>query len=113
MKISLEWLADYVDIAGLAPEDIAEALTNSGLEIESVERTGGVFTNVVVARCEKLDPHPDADKLRLATVNTGDKTQQVVCGAQNLKAGMMIAFAKEGAQVISRKDGSLFTLGKA
>ena len=113
MKISLEWLSEYVDIAGLAPEAIAEALTNSGLEIEGIHKTGGAFTNVVVAKCEKLDPHPNADKLRLATVNIGSATQQVVCGAPNLKEGMMIAFAKEGAQVINRKDGTLFTLGKA
>lgn len=114
MRVSLEWLGEYVDISGLAPEEIAEALTGSGLEVEAVERAGGSFTNVVVARCAKLDPHPNADKLRLPTLDLGGgQTQQVVCGAPNLAEGMLVAFAKEGAQVINRKDGGLFTLGRA
>lgn len=113
MHVALSWLAELVDIQGLTPESIADALTGSGLEVEGIERQGARFTDVVVAKCQKLDPHPNADKLRLATVNLGSKQQQVVCGAQNLAEGMLIAFALEGAQVISRKDGSLFTLGKA
>ncbi len=114
MRISLEWLSQYVDIKGLTPEGISEALTNSGLEVEEIETVGAKFSSVVVAKCEKLDPHPNADKLRLATVNRGNgQTQQVVCGAPNLAEGMLIAFGLEGAVVLNRKDGSTFTLGNA
>lgn len=113
MKVSLEWLSQYVDIKGLSPQEIAAALTNSGLEVECVDIVGAKFSNVVVGKCVKLEQHPNADKLRLATVNLGTEITKVVCGAKNLEENMIIAFAKDGAQVISRKDGSLFTLGKA
>lgn len=113
MKVSLEWLSEYVDIADLSPQQIADALTGAGLEVEAVEALGGKFSNVVVGKCEKLEPHPNADKLRLATINLGSETTKVVCGAPNLAEGMLIAFAKDGAQVINRKDGSVFVLGKA
>ncbi|MEB3286316.1 MAG: phenylalanine--tRNA ligase subunit beta [Vampirovibrionales bacterium] len=113
MKISLEWLSQYVDIKGLSPEAIADALTRSGLEVEAIDKVGAAFNNVVVAKCIKLEAHPNADKLRLATVDIGTEQIRVVCGAKNLAEGMLIAFAKDGAQVINRKDGTPFTLGKA
>ncbi len=114
MRVSLEWLKEYVDIAGLSPEEIAAALTNSGLEVESVEYIGPRFEGVVVARVLKLDPHPNADKLRLVTVDLGGESQtQVVCGAPNVREDIFIAFAQEGSTVLSRKDNSLFKLGKA
>lgn len=114
MKVSLNWLQEYVDINGLSAEEIADALTNSGLEVEAIEQTGAKFTKVIVAKCLKLEQHPNADKLRLATIDMGGgETEKVVCGAPNLEENMLIAFALDGAQVISRKDNSLFTLGKA
>ncbi len=113
MRISLEWLSQYVDIAGLTPEEIASALTNSGLEVEAIERIGGQFTNVVVGKVRQIEPHPNADRLRLATVDLGGTQNKVVCGAPNLKEGMLIAYAQEGAQVVNRKEGGLFTLTKA
>jgi phenylalanyl-tRNA synthetase beta chain len=113
MRVSLEWLKEYVDISDLTPEEIAAALTNSGLEVESVEYTGPRFEGVVVARVLGLEAHPNADKLRLVTVDLGESQTRVVCGAPNVREGIFIAFAKEGASVLSRKDGSLFKLGKA
>lgn len=113
MRVSLEWLKDYVDISGLAPEAIAEALTNSGLEVEGIEYIGPKFKGVVVGKVHAVDPHPNADKLRLVTVHLGESQTQVVCGAPNVREGIFIAFATEGATVISRKDNTLFTLGRA
>ena len=116
MHLSLRWLARYVDLTDLTPEALRDALTQSGLEIEgAIQTIGPRFNKVVVGRIEALQAHPDADKLRLVTVNRGvDKDSvQVVCGAPNVKQGLLIAFAEDGAQVINRKDGSLFTLGKA
>src|SRR4051812_4729234 len=109
MRVSLEWLNEAVDLDGLAPEAIAEALTQSGLEVEHVECMGPRFDGVVLARVQRVEPHPNADKLRLVTVDLGNgDTQRVVCGAPNVRENILIAFAKEGATVINRKDGSLF-----
>lgn len=113
MRISLEWLKDYVDIAGLSPEAIASALTNAGLEVEGIEYSGPKFNGVVVGKVLALAPHPNADKLRLVTVDLGASQTQVVCGAPNVREGILIAFAQEGATVLSRKDNTLFTLGRA
>ncbi|HEY9687274.1 MAG TPA: phenylalanine--tRNA ligase subunit beta [Coleofasciculaceae cyanobacterium] len=114
MRVSLEWLKQYVDIAGLSAEQIAEALTNAGLEVEHVDHLGPKFEGVVVGRVQAVDPHPNADKLRLVTVSLGGgDRQQVVCGAPNVREGIFIAFAKEGAKVLNRKDGTTFTLGRA
>lgn len=113
MRVSLEWLNEYVDISGLSPAAIAEALTASGLEVEHVETIGPAFSGVVVGKVRAVEPHPNADKLRLVTVDTGNGEQRVVCGAPNVREGIRIAFAQEGAQVINRKEGGLFTLGKA
>jgi phenylalanyl-tRNA synthetase beta chain len=113
MRVSLEWLKDYVDITGLSPEEIASSLTNSGLEVESIEYIGPKFSGVVVGKVLALEPHPNADKLRLVTVNLGASQTKVVCGAPNVREGILIAFAQEGATVLSRKDNTLFKLGKA
>lgn len=113
MRVSLEWLKDYVDISGLSPEEIASSLTNSGLEVEAIETIGPKFNGVVVGKVLALEPHPNADKLRLVTVNLGASQTKVVCGAPNVREGILIAFAQEGATVLSRKDNTLFKLGRA
>ncbi len=114
MRVSLEWLSQYVDIKDLSPEAIAEALTNAGLEVEAIEQLGGRFSGVVVGKVEAVEPHPNADRLRLATVNLGPLgSNQVVCGASNLTPGMIVPYAQIGASVISRKDNQLFELTPA
>lgn len=123
MRVSLEWLKEYVDLTGLTPETIAEALTNSGLEVESIEYLGPKFNGVIVGKVQSVEPHPNADRLRLVTVNTGttqntavdtgSAQNKVVCGAPNVREGILIAYATEGATVISRKDNTLFKLEKA
>ncbi|MGE0199426.1 MAG: phenylalanine--tRNA ligase subunit beta [Candidatus Melainabacteria bacterium] len=114
MRVSLEWLSQYVDINGLSPEAIAEAITNAGLEVDAIERTGVRFTQVVVAGCTATRQHPEADRLRIATIDLGGgKTTEVVCGGSNLAAGQRLAFALEGASVINRKTGEPFVLGPA
>ncbi len=114
MRVSLEWLNDYVDITGLQPAVIAEALTNSGLEVEGIETIGPRFQGVVIGRILAIEPHPNADRLRLVTVDIGaDTPMKVVCGAPNVEENRVIAYAREGACVLSRKDNTLFTLEKA
>jgi phenylalanyl-tRNA synthetase beta chain len=113
MLISLSWLKDYVNIDGLSPEALSEALTNAGLEVESIETVGAKFTGVIVAEVKAVAPHPNADKLRLVTVDTGKETVQVVCGAPNVRPNIRIAFAQLGATVLNRKDGTSFQLTPA
>lgn len=113
MKVSLEWLNDFVDLSEVTPEQIAHELTMSGLEVEEIEKTGAAFTNIITAKIEKIDQHPNADKLHLVTVNTGAGTRTVVCGAQNIQEGQIIPYASVGSKVLNRKTGEQFELTPA
>jgi phenylalanyl-tRNA synthetase beta chain len=97
MKVSLSWLNDYVPIK-MDPSDLAEALTMVGLEIESVSERYSYLETVLVGRIESITPHPNADKLHLCQVNTGQGKISVVCGAPNTKAGMLSAVALPGTE---------------
>ena len=96
MKISLDWLNDYVDIEDIKAEDLADRLTMKSAEVEEAHWVGAHFEQVVTARVEKVVPHPDSDKLRLATVFDGKTTQTVVCGAPNVAEGQKVLFAPLG-----------------
>lgn len=98
MLVSLKWLRDYVDCS-LPPEELAEMLTMAGLEVESVTTLAPEFTGVVVAKITALMPHPQADKLVLCDVTTGDEMLRVVCGAPNTREGALVALAKVGAVI--------------
>ncbi len=113
MRVSLEWLNDYVDVSNLQPEDVAEDLTNAGLEVEAIERLGALFSGVRLGKMLAVEKHPNADRLNLVTVETGQGQAKVVCGANNVQPDTLIAYAEIGATVISRKDNTLFTLQKA
>ncbi|MBS4759759.1 MAG: phenylalanine--tRNA ligase subunit beta [Clostridium sp.] len=113
MKISLEWLNEYVDLTDVTPEQIAHELTMSGLEVEEIEKTGPKFSNIRVAQIKLIDQHPNADKLHLVTVDLGTETKTVVCGAQNIKEGQIIPYASVGSKVLDRKTGDQFELTPA
>lgn len=113
MLVSLEWLNEFVDISNLSAEEISHGLTMSGLEVEDIEKLGADFTNIVVAEIKEINPHPDAEKLQLATVFNGTETRTVVCGAKNIAAGQMIPYASVGSEVLDRKSGEKFTLKPA
>jgi phenylalanyl-tRNA synthetase beta chain len=97
MKVSLSWLKDYVPIE-MDPADLAEALTMVGLEIESVSDRYGYLDTVFVGRIEEITPHPNADKLHLCQVDTGQGKVSVVCGAPNAKTGMLSPIALPGTE---------------
>ena len=113
MQVSYEWLNEYVDLSGIAPEEISHALTMSGLEVEEIEDVKPKFTNIITAKIEKIDNHPNADKLHLVTVNIGSTTKTVVCGAQNIEVGQVIPYASVGSKVLDRKTGEQFELTPA
>ncbi len=99
MKFNKSWLDSYID-TGLSPEDMGAKLTLAGLELDSIEKAAPEFSGVVVARIEKLVQHPDANKLRIATVNDGKVDDlQVICGAANAYEGMVTALATVGAKL--------------
>ncbi len=113
MQVSLNWLNEFVDLSNVETSQIAHELTMSGLEVESVEDVKPSFTNIKTVRIEKIDNHPNSDRLHLVTVNTGSGLKTVVCGAQNIAEGQVIPYASVGSQVLDRKTGEMFTLTPA
>jgi phenylalanyl-tRNA synthetase beta chain len=96
MKISWQWLKDYVEIP-LSPYELADVLTQSGLEVESLTEWKPAFQQVVVARLGSFRAHPQSNHLFICTVNDGQRDYSIVCGAPNLKLGERVALALEGA----------------
>jgi phenylalanyl-tRNA synthetase beta chain len=109
LKISLNWLKDYIDLSGISKEEILQQLTMSGLEVENVIDQNEIYSNFVIGYVKEKGKHPNADKLSLCKVSTGGETYNVVCGAPNVAAGQYVIFAKVGAVI--PKDN--FKLGKA
>lgn len=100
MKLSLRWLNDFVDVADAFkdPQVLAKALTNAGLEVESIEDQAKPFRSVVVGHILEKGKHPGADRLSLCQVTTGDGViHQIVCGAQNHSQGDRVVVALPGA----------------
>src|SRR5262249_22113820 len=96
MKVTLNWLKQYVDF-DWSPEELSERLTMLGIEVEGVHKVGGEFEGIVVAQVITRDKHPNADKLSLCRVNDGKGERQIVCGAQNFKAGDKVPLILPGA----------------
>jgi phenylalanyl-tRNA synthetase beta chain len=86
MKVTLNRLRQYVEF-NWSPEELTERLTMLGLEVEGVSKLGGEFAGIVVAQVLTREKHPNADKLSVCRVNDGTGERQIVCGAQNFKAG--------------------------
>jgi len=99
LKISLNWLKEYIDLSGISVDEIVSKLTMSGLEVESVEDQNEMFKNFIVGFVEEKEKHPNADKLSLCVINNGTEKLKVVCGAPNVAAGQKVVFAQIGAVV--------------
>jgi phenylalanyl-tRNA synthetase beta chain len=98
MKFTLSWLKDHLDTeAGV--DEIAEALTDLGLEVEGVEDRGARLKDFVIGRVVEAEPHPDADRLRVCQVETDEGVKQIICGAPNARAGITVVVAKPGVYV--------------
>ncbi len=96
MLLSLSWIKEYVDLEGIAPEEIAKRLSLSTAEVESARWVGSHFAQVKAARIEKIEKHPNADKIRLATIFDGTERATVVCGAPNIEEGQIVPYAPLG-----------------
>ncbi|HWD21292.1 MAG TPA: phenylalanine--tRNA ligase subunit beta [Verrucomicrobiae bacterium] len=102
MKLTLNWLRQYVDFSW-SPAELAERLTLLGLEVESMKKIGGEFEGIVVAQVLTRDRHPNADKLSLCRVHDGQGERQIVCGAQNFKAGDKVPLILPGSTLPAAK----------
>ncbi|MFC2007538.1 phenylalanine--tRNA ligase subunit beta [Chloroflexota bacterium] len=111
MKVPLKWLQEYVDVT-LPPAEIADRLTMAGSEVGELQIIGDNWEHIIIGQITAVNPHPNADRLRLATVDLDTETQTVVCGAPNLNIGDKIAFARVGARLVDPHNGQL-TLLKA
>ena len=109
MIISYNWLKEYIDI-DLPPKELADILTNIGLEVEGVkkfESVKGGLAGCVIAEVKSCTPHPNADKLSICTVDIGEESLlPIVCGAPNVKAGQKVVVAKVGT-TLYKGDQSL------
>lgn len=99
MKFTLSWLKEFLD-TGKTLDEIAVALTDVGLEVEGIEDPGAQYAPFKTARVISAEKHPDADRLKVLMVDTGDgKPLQVVCGAPNARAGIVGVFAPAGSYI--------------
>lgn len=109
MKISYNWLSQFLPTA-VAPEELERLLTDTGLEVEgleTLEAVKGGLEGVVVAEVVTCEQHPNADRLKVTTVNTGKEILQVVCGAPNVAAGQKVLIATVGTTLYPKPDEPL------
>ena len=115
MKVPVSWLKKYVPVS-IPVDELAHRLTMAGIEVGGVVEIGVNWDRdkVVVGQVLKVDPHPNADRLTLPSVDLGNgDTATVVCGAPNVAAGQKIAFAREGARLVSSRSGEIEPLKSA
>lgn len=112
MKVPLRWLREYVDIS-LPLEELCSRLTMAGLEVGDIQVIGGEWANVTVGRIVKIEAHPNADRLKLVTVDLGERLGRVVCGAPNVIVGAKVPFASIGARLIDPDTGNISELKRA
>ena len=113
MKVPISWLKNYINVDEDNIDDLLHRLTLAGTEVESIE-TQGNWEGVVVGQVLEVSKHPNADRLNLVKVNSGEnETLDVVCGANNLYAGQKVAFAPVGSKLFSPKSKKMETLKKS
>lgn len=99
MKISVNWLKDFVDLDGVNIKDLWYRFTMSTAEVEDYLEVGKDIQNVVVAKVLKVEPHPSSQKLKIVDVDTGAGTVRCLCGAPNVREGILVPFAKLGGSI--------------
>ncbi len=114
MKISLNWLREFVDIPeGMDAKKLATLFTIRTAEVEGVENQAQSFDKIVVGQIQEIHPHPDADKLKVTKTSVGKETLQIVCGGSNLYEGEYVAVAMLGAKVKWHGEGDLVEMKEA
>src|SRR2546426_7328930 len=98
MKVTWGWLADWVDLPP-TPEALAHALAMRGFPVASIEQGASLDPAIIVGRVLEVSPHPNADRLRLCSVDVGSAKLSIVCGASNVAAGPWGAGGQSGARL--------------
>ena len=115
MKISYNWLRDYIEIPS-SPEELSEILTSLGLEVEGmqkVESIPGALQGIVIGHVETCQKHPNADRLSVTSVDIGlDHPVQIVCGAPNVRAGQKVVVATVGSTLYPQEGDPFVISGK-
>ena len=115
MKISINWLKEYVE-TNSQPEEISEILTNLGLEVEKLslfESVKGGLNGVVAGKVLECGKHPDADRLKVTSIDLGDnEISEIVCGAPNIEKGQIVPVAKVGCKIYT-SDGTEIKIKKS
>ena len=97
MKLTLSWLREFVDVPDMSAEDLVDTFENLGHEVEEYAVLEPAFRGVVVGEVLDVSPHPNADKVRLTSVDVGSETLEIICGAWNFEAGAIVPVAVPGA----------------
>ncbi len=112
--VSYDWLKEYVDLKGVTPEEFARRMSLSGPAVEKIHAQGADLENIVIGHVLEVKPHPNADKLKIAIVDVGDRSRksqsrkskvEIVCGGSNLKKDQWVAVALIGAKVYWHGEG--------
>ena len=115
MKLSINWLKNFLPLDGTSCEEVASRLTMGAFEVESIHTVGPKLKGpILIGEILNIEKHPNADRLSLTTVTTDGKNKlQIVCGANNIKVGQKVPISLEGAVVVNRKDGSELQIKKS
>lgn len=100
MKISLNWINDFVDLSGIDYAELIKRFTLSTAEVEDMYKVGADVSGIIVAKVLTCKPHPESNHLHLLTVDTGKGVVDCVCGAKNVRENMLVAFAPVGSHVV-------------
>ena len=103
MKISINWINDYVDLSDIKTEELVKRFNLSTAEIEDYEVKGEKIQNVVFGKVLSVENHPESNHLHILKVDVGDEVLQIVCGAPNVRVGMVTAVCKVGGSVLAGK----------
>ncbi len=107
----MSWLSDYMDMTGITPKEYSDRMTMSGSKVEGVENLGAELDKVVAGKVLTCEDHPDSDHLHVCTVDAGTgEALQIVCGAPNVKAGIIVPVALHGSTLpggVKIKKGKL------
>lgn len=109
MKVPFNWLAEYVDLSGYSPQEVADKLTVGAFEVEDIQKFGpDIVGPIIVGEIMEIGPVPGADRIRLTRVKVEHSAEPltIVCGAQNIEVGQIVPVALPGSRVINRKDGT-------
>lgn len=106
MRTSLQWIKDLVPGLTCTPQEYMDAMTMSGSKVEFFEEFDRDLDKIVVGRIEKIEKHPDADKLVVCQVNVGSGTIQIVTGAPNAQEGALVPVVLDGGRVAGGHDGT-------